>query len=191
VELPLFPLNTVLFPGGELKLRIFEPRYLTMVSRCMRAQAPFGVVAIKHGSEVGIAETYLVGTLAEIVDFRQEPDGLLGLTVAGRGTFAVERIQRAADGLYLGEVRLDPAAAPAALPPRHAKLGELLRKLFERTGTAASIQGAYDDAHWIGYRLAELLPLPVELRQKLLETTDADARLATIESLLQAQSERD
>jgi hypothetical protein len=190
VELPLFPLATVLFPGGKLELRIFEPRYLSMVSRCLTQRSPFGVVAIKQGSEVGAAETFAVGTLAEIVDWRQEPDGLLGLTVNGRGTFAVERVQRAADGLYVGQVRPDEAAAAAPLAPQHAPLAALLRKLLERGGAERPSPVAYDDAHWVGYRLAELLPLPVAERQSLLETADADARLAALTTLLATPPDR-
>jgi hypothetical protein len=190
VEIPLFPLNTVLFPGGTLDLRIFEPRYLAMVSRCLKEQAPFGVVAIKQGSEVGAAATFAVGTFAAIVDWRQEPDGLLGLTVAGRGTFTLQRVRRAADGLYVAHVRPHEAPAIAPVAAERAPLVALLRTLLAHGG-AAPAAPAYDDAHWVGHRLAELVPLPVERRQALLEITDADARLAELAALLHAPPERD
>jgi Lon protease-like protein len=191
VEIALFPLNTVLFPGGELDLRIFEPRYLSMVSRCLQQQAPFGVVAIQRGSEVGAAQTFRVGTFAEIVDFRAEPDGLLGLTVAGRGTFRIVHVQRAADGLYVGEVRPRPLDVPRPLEPRFAGLAELLRKLRERAAVSSGAAESYTDAHWIGYRLAEGLPLPLERLQALLETADADRRLAAIAALIESPPDRD
>ena len=86
-ELALFPLKTVLFPGGPLALKIFEPRYLDMVAQCLRAESGFGVVAIERGSEVGEAETFDVGTTAEIVDWHREPGDLLGVTAVGRRSF--------------------------------------------------------------------------------------------------------
>lgn len=185
VELPLFPLSTVLFPGGTLELRIFEPRYLAMVSRCLTQQTPFGVVAIKHGSEVGAAETFMVGTLATIVDFRQQADGLLGLTVAGGGTFSIEVMRRARDGLYVGDVRMRDAPGSVPLAARHAALADLLHELLARGGRPPPADAAFGDAQWVSCRFAELLPLPIERRQDLLETADAGERLTAIEALLQ------
>ena len=114
-EIPLFPLNTVLFPGGPLRLRIFEARYVDMVRHCMKTDSDFGVVAIRHGQEVGPAEFHEVGTTAEIVDWSQEPDGLLGLAVAGRRRFRVETISQLPDGLYMGRIDwLAPETAVSA-----------------------------------------------------------------------------
>jgi Lon protease-like protein len=177
VEIPLFPLNTVLFPGGPLQLRIFEQRYLDMISRCAQQQTCFGVVAIKHGAEVGDAATFAAGTLAQIVDFNREPDGLLGITAAGRGSFAVEQVSRRPDGLYVGEVTLWEPEAVTPLPAAHAQLAELLRQLLPSDGRYSGMATAYDDAAWVGYRLAELLPLPLAAKQTLLETRAAAARL--------------
>jgi Lon protease-like protein len=177
VEIPLFPLNTVLFPGGPLQLRIFEQRYLDMISRCAQQQTSFGVVAIKEGAEVGAATTFAVGTLAQIVDFDREPDGLLGITAAGGGSFAVEQVSRKPDGLYVGEVTLWEPDVVTPLPAAHGQLAELTRTLLPLDVRYRGMPTAYEDAAWVGYRLAELLPLPLGAKQKLLETRDALARL--------------
>src|ERR1700754_2017230 len=102
-ELPLFPLNTVLFPGGPLPLRIFEPRYVDMIRKCMREGAPFGVLLIRSGKEVGdVSSAADVGTSARIVDFHQMPDGLLGIVCTGEQKFRVEDRRVQADGLHVG-----------------------------------------------------------------------------------------
>jgi Lon protease-like protein len=177
VEIPLFPLGTVLFPGGPLQLKIFEPRYLDMISRCLRERSRFGVVAIKEGSEVGSATTFGSGTTAEIVDWRQGADGLLGITVVGRDCFALEQTSRAADGLYCGRVRLRAQMVATPLHPEFAPLADLLRKLVPLGAQYRGMATAYDDAEWVSYRLAEILPLPLPAKQTLLELTDASARL--------------
>ena len=190
VEIPLFPLNTVLFPGGPLLLRIFEPRYLDMISRCLQQGSCFGVVAIKQGSEIGAADTFRVGTLAEIVDWRQETDGVLGITAAGRGCFEIEQASRQQDGLYVGQVKLLDSELAVSLPPEHAPLSSLLRKLLSLAGHYGDIGTAYDDASWVGYRLAEIAPLPLPAKQLLLETRDALARLEQLRASLRTAADR-
>ena len=107
--LALFPLSTVLFPGGKLPLRIFETRYIDMVRACLRSDAPFGVVLIKTGSETGSARFFDVGTTARIVDWEVDDDGLLGISVRGESRFVVRNSYRGESGLYRGFVRhLDP-----------------------------------------------------------------------------------
>ena len=97
-EVPLFPLNTVLFPGGPLPLRIFETRYTDMVRRCLRTESPFGVLLIREGVEAGgAAATMQLGTLARIVDFNPMPDGLLGIICRGESRFRVMERWRQAD----------------------------------------------------------------------------------------------
>src|SRR5579859_687368 len=112
---PLFPLNTVLFPGGPLPLRIFETRYVDMVRYCMRERSPFGVVLIRSGMEVGVAGTgdiCAVGTTARIVDFNGLPDGLLGITCVGERKFTVAKRWQQEDGLHVGELELVAAEEP-------------------------------------------------------------------------------
>jgi Lon protease-like protein len=177
-EIALFPLNMVLFPEGPLPLRIFETRYVDMVKRCMRADAGFGVVLIREGGEVGPASTYDVGTLAKITDFHQMPDGLLGLSCVGQRRFRIVKRGRQADGLNLGDVEwLDPEPA-VAVPPRHARLSELLETVLPQLGEVyAGIAMRSDDAAWVGHRLAEILPLELPEKQVCLEMDDPIQRL--------------
>jgi len=182
IEIPLFPLNTVLFPGGPLPLRVFEPRYLSMVSRCLQKDHGFGVVLIKSGAEVGPAEFHEIGTVAEIVDWYKGSDGLLGVSAQGRERFAIESCDRQADGLYVGLVELREREAPCALPDEYRYLSELLKHLLDDLGGHYDrIPKIYDDASWVGYRLAEIIPLPVSTRQELLEISDARRRLELLQ----------
>ena len=177
--IPLFPLKTVLFPGGPLKLRIFEPRYVDMVGRCMREDIGFGVALITEGVEAGgPARTVNVGTLARIVDFEQLKDGLLGLTAHGRERFRIDLVRQQTDGLNIADVQWLAPEASAAVPDEYSILGELVRQAFPQlTAVYGDIQPAYEDAAWVGMRLAEMLPLAEEDRQHCLEIVDAEERL--------------
>jgi Lon protease-like protein len=188
VELPLFPLKTVLFPGGQLALRIFEPRYLDMIARSLRGDNRFGVVAIRSGSEVGAAETFAVGTTAEIVDWDRDSSGMLGIRAVGRDTFRVDGTVRRPDGLYVGVVTLLDEPATIPVPAAHAPLATLLQKLLAQMPDRSSAAGAYDDATWVSTRLAEVLPLPLPLKQALLETRDSLARLDRIAASLRSDA---
>lgn len=180
-NLPLFPLHTVLFPGGALGLRVFEPRYLDMVRDCGRASHGFGVCLILQGEEVGAAaSSAAVGCEARIEDFSSTADGLLQLTVRGGRRFHVERSRVCDNGLVVGEVRWiqDPARAP--LQPEHELLSVLLRRMVERAGPAnrlAAAESDFRDAAWVGWRLAEWLPLDGDERQQLLQEDAPDRRL--------------
>jgi Lon protease-like protein len=176
----------VLFPGGLLSLRIFEARYLDMVASVLRGDNRFGVVAIRAGSEVGEAETFAVGTTAEIVDW-QDSGGLLSIKAVGRDSFTIVTSSRRPDGLYVGRAALldEPPAMP--LPPEHSKLKSLLETLLAQLPIYAGIATAYDDAVWVGARLAEILPFTVVLKQSLLETRDPRARLDKIAAALSTE----
>jgi Lon protease-like protein len=192
-SIPLFPLHTVLFPGGPLRLRIFEPRYLDMVSRCMREDSGFGVALIVAGQEAGgAAQTVETGTLARIVDFEQLDDGLLGITARGGRRFRIVHVHRESDGLNVCQVKWREDEARAEVPPQHAVLVELLRRAVEQIGPAyGELTPAYDDATWVGMRLAEILPLaPIE-RQELLELNDGPERLQWLQARLNIQDARD
>ena len=151
----------MLFPGGPLRLRIFEPRYLDMVSRCMREDSGFGVALIVAGREAGgAAQTVEIGTLARIVDFEQLEDGLLGITARGERRFRIVHIHQESDGLNVCQVEWLDDEARAEVPPQHAVLAELLRRALEQIGPAyGEVTPAYEDATWVGMRLAEILPL--------------------------------
>jgi len=179
-ELPLFPLSTVLFPGGRLDLRIFERRYLDMVRDCARSGSGFGVCVIVRGQEAGEpAIPAAFGTVAKITDFSTLPDGLLGITARGAQTFHVERTRVRDSGLVIGEISLRNEGAPIPVPPEFGVLVTILERLADQFGgeLAASERACFDDASWVGYRLAEVLPLTLEERQRLLQTPDPLGRL--------------
>lgn len=179
-ELPLFPLSTVLFPGGRLDLRIFEPRYLDMVRECARSGAGFGVCLIVRGVEAGApAVPAAVGTLARIEDFSTLPDGLLGIVARGGARFRALRTRVRDSGLVVGEV--EPLAVDPELPvpAESGVLATILRRLAEQVGgeLGAADDARFDDAAWVAWRLAELLPLEPGERQLLLQVHDPAERL--------------
>jgi Lon protease-like protein len=177
-SIALFPLNIVLFPDGPLPLRIFETRYTDMVRRCMRESAAFGVVLIREGNEVGPAETFEVGTLANIVDFHQLSDGLLGLSCVGGQRFRIHSRSRQTDGLNLAGVECLTPEPSVPVPPRHARLSELLKSVLPQLGEVyTDIKMRLDDAAWVGHRLAEILPIPLTDKQSCLELDDPIQRL--------------
>lgn len=185
VELPLFPLNTVLFPGGYLPLRIFETRYMDMVGRAMRSGSGFGVCLIAAGGEVGeTAVPRLVGTEALIETWDMDQPGLLHIGVGGRRRFAVVDHQVEADGLLTGQVRWldDPPAV--AVPAAQEELVALLRRIANDHPTVLPGAHHFDDAAWVGARLAEVLPIPLDAKQALLELTDWVSRLEIIQRFL-------
>lgn len=184
--IPLFPLHTVLFPGGPLPLRIFETRYTDMVSRCMREGLPFGVLMIEQGEEAGdVATTATVGCGARIVDFGTLPDGLLGITCIGDRRFRVQRVWREADGLNVGAVQWTAAGTAVALPAEYAHLAATVRRaLDELEEHYRHVERHFDDAVWVGNRLAELLPIDVADKQALLELEDPLARLEALVTLV-------
>jgi hypothetical protein len=185
-EIPLFPLNTVLFPGGPLPLRIFEPRYVDMVRHCMREGSAFGVVLIRAGGEVGaVARTADIGTTARIVDFSALPDGLLGISCLGERRFRVLRRWRQEDGLNVGEVEWLPDAELVPLPAETSFLSDLLRRVLPELGEMyANVPRRFDDAGWVGARLVEILPLSLGDKQALLELDDPLVRLERIAPLI-------
>lgn len=192
VELPLFPLNTVLFPRGPLPLRIFEARYVDMVRRCMREGSSFGVVLLQGGGETGpVAGVASVGTSARIVDFDLLKDGLLGLSCRGERRFRLLRRWRQDDGLNMGEVEwLDPAPSAAAetavaVPPEHRHLADLLRRVLPELGAVyADIEPRFEDADWVGARLVEILPIGLGDKQACLEMDDPVERLGVLAPLI-------
>ena len=180
--LPLFPLNTVLFPGGPLPLRIFEARYLDMVRRGLKDQTPFGVVLILTGAESDTDPKVAdIGTSARVVDFDTLPDGLLGITCIGERRFRVMRRWQQSDGLNLGDVEYLPQDAHCTLPAELSHLGELLREVLPKLGGAYMyLDGRYEEAGWVGNRWAEILPLSMPERLELLRLDDPLARLKQV-----------
>ncbi|MBT8103310.1 MAG: LON peptidase substrate-binding domain-containing protein [Gammaproteobacteria bacterium] len=185
MEIPLFPLRTVLFPGGPLPLRIFESRYIDMISRCMKDESPFGVVLIREGQEDGPATTYEVGTLATITDWYQGSDGLLGVTAAGAQRFRLLSGRQQADGLNIGKVEVIEPEPAITLPAEYASLEKILEGVLDDLGRLyESLDRSFDDAVWVSYRLVEILPIQLEQKQEFLESNDTLARLERISQLL-------
>ena len=181
--LPIFPLHTVLFPGAPLRLRIFEQCYLDLVRDCSRDGAGFGVCLILEGREAGEAATpAAVGTLARITDFYTLPDGLLGISAEGGERFQVARTRVRDNGLVHAEVRFWPDEPIVPVPPEYGLLATILERLLEQScGAFANVERArLDDAGWVGFRLAEALPLAQAEKQQLLQMTDPLQRLAQL-----------
>ncbi|MDQ2696684.1 MAG: LON peptidase substrate-binding domain-containing protein [Pseudomonadota bacterium] len=188
MEMPLFPLNTVLFPDGLLPLRIFEPRYLDMVGESLRTGSGFGVVLIAGGGEVGgDARFHPFGTVARIIDFDRLEDGLLGITCQGGERFRVLDHRQRADRLVIAEVELLPAEPRLAVPADCALAVRLLRSVLsldEVQVIARRLRMDWDSASWVGFRLADLLPLPLAAKQSLLEAADPLQRLQELQAVI-------
>ncbi len=185
---PIFPLSTVLYPGMRLPLKIFEPRYMDMAKACLKHDAAFGVCLIREGEEVGTpAVPESVGCLARIAEWDMETPGILKVKVEGLERFRLGETKTTAAGLILGDIARIAAEA-AASPPELAQSADFVRKVVGALGSARFAQPyRYDDASWVGFRLAEILPLRMAVKQKLLELTDPVARLAILHRFLREQ----
>ncbi|HWQ95136.1 MAG TPA: LON peptidase substrate-binding domain-containing protein [Gammaproteobacteria bacterium] len=186
IALPLFPLNTVLFPGGVLTLRIFEARYLDMVSACLKQDSGFGVCLIRSGAEVGQAtDIHEIGTLAKITNWTQREDGLLGITCRGEQRFRIRSQALMPNRLLTGNVEMLADAPEQPVPSRLQMLVALFKELNERTNyhPPYKLQKA-TQANWLSYRLAELLPVDLPEKQMLLEIDDGLLRLDLITAIL-------
>ena len=184
-RLPLFPLNTVLFPDGRLPLRIFEARYMDMVTRCMREGSSFGVCLIAAGQEVGEAALpHEVGTEARIESWDMAEPGVLSIMVRGARRFRVVDHEVEHDGLLNGEVVWldEPPVQP--VPEAQAEILPLLRVLAAEAGDRMPPPHHCEDAAWVGARYAELLPIPALARQRLLELDDVQSRLEIMQQFL-------
>ena len=173
----------MLFPGGELRLRVFEPRYLDMVKQCSRSGNGFGVCLILDGAEVGHPATPAAfGTVARIVDFHSDDDGLLGLQIRGECRFHVLQTRVRDNGLIVAQIEQLPEPPSHHVEPEHGLLVTLLERLIDRFGGphANAERRCFDDAAWVGYRLAEILPFSNAERQELLQCGDDHARMNRI-----------
>jgi hypothetical protein len=186
---PIFPLSTVLYPGMRLPLRIFEQRYMDMAKACLKHDASFGVCLIREGAEAGSpAVPEPVGCLARIAEWDMETLGILKVKADGLERFRLLETRTTGAGLILGDIERI-AAEPAAAAPELAASAEFVRKVVEALGSSRFAQPyRYDDASWVGFRLAEILPLRMAVKQKLLELTDPAARLAILHRFLREQN---
>lgn len=185
MRVPLFPLNAVLFPGGPLPLRIFEPRYVSMVGRCVKDDAPFGVLLIRDGEETGLSTTHNVGTLARITDWYQGSDGLLGITAIGEERFRLISTTRQDDGLHIGEIQLLENEPSLPLPAEYQEMAAILAGVLEDLGRLyEALDKHFDDASWVTSRFVEILPIDLEEKQRCLEQSDPLERLRIVRDLL-------
>jgi Lon protease-like protein len=176
----------VLFPGGRLPLRIFEARYMDMAKACLRDGAPFGVCLILDGKEVGEpAIPAPVGTLARIGEWDMPQLGLLHVVAEGGRRFRIveRRVQR--DGLARASVELLDEVRDAPVTPAGHTCARLLERLIAQQPSLFA-EPRLDSSDWVSARLAELLPLPLAVKQELLELGEAAERLARISRLLRA-----
>ena len=180
VSLPLFPLHAVLLPGAALGLRVFERRYLDMLRECSRNSVPFGVCLILDGEEVGAPATPAAhGVEARIDDFDMGADGVLVLRLRGHRRFHVRQVRVRDNGLIMAEVEWAAPDHDDELRPQHALLATVLGHIIEQAGSAfaPSHPAQLDEAAWVGWRLAELLPLEESQRLQLLQHDDPHQRL--------------
>jgi Lon protease-like protein len=193
-DLPIFPLGTVLFPGGVLPLRIFEARYMDMARDCMASGQPFGVCLITSGQEVGeAAEHEAVGCTASIADWDMPQLGLLHVRAIGGQRFRVLARRVQADGLVRADAETIDEDPPAAVPSEFAGCATLLRRIVEDLvereqdpmKRMIAPPYAFDSASWVSNRLCEFVPISPRARQRLMELEDPVARLSLVFQYLQ------
>ena len=186
-EIYIFPLNTVLFPGGVLPLKVFEQRYIEMTKDCLRENRPFGVCLIREGHEVGTAAVpEPVGCLAAIEQWDMPQLGVFHLVARGGERFRIREMRVAPNHLISAAVEtMPPEAGTGAVDPL---CREVLQAIIDKVGAERfPAPLGLDNAAWVGYRLAELLPLDARVKQELLEAADAGARLERLRALLVKQ----
>lgn len=194
--IPLFPLNTVLFPDGHLPLQIFELRYLDMVKKCIAADQPFGVVPLLQGSEVrqpGQDEVLSsAGTLARILEWAAPLPGLLHIRCLGGERFRIVASEKMKNGLWMGQVELMPPDQAVAIPPEQQNvanaLGSLIRSLQERKIPPDQMPLAppfrLDECGWVANRWCELLSLDLADKQRLMAQENPVLRLELVQDVL-------
>lgn len=186
---PLFPLNTLIFPGGVPALKVFEQRYMDMTKRCLQDGGSFGVCLIKEGAEVGApAVPFDIGTLVRIDSWDMPQLGVLNLRAIGTQRFQILETQPQPDGLLLANAVKLSVESSLPLPPEHAPCAEVLKHILAHVG-AAKFEPTFlfDDGVWVSYRLAEILPLKNTARQNMLEMNDTLVRLDVLHKFLAQQ----
>ena len=179
----------MLFPGGLLPLRVFEQRYLQMAAACLRDDEPFGVCLIREGSEVGApAEPEPIGCLARIAQWDMQQLGLLQITARGERRFRVVRRRVQDNGLARAEVELLAEEDDARVPEQFSACSALLKAILEENNALpVEAPPRFESSAWVSARLAEVLPLPLAARQRLLETNNSLERLGFLHQIVAAQ----
>lgn len=182
--LPLFPLSAVLFPGGRMPLKIFEQRYLDLAKACLADDTTFGLCGIREGSETGEpAIPYEVGTEARIVEWDMPQPGIFHVVVEGLDRYVARNWEAKSNGLLIADVEAVSVEAPCDIPGELRLCAEVLKHLLA-DNRIEPVQPHYDDAVWVGYRLSELLPFRLNIKQDLLEMNDSVTRLGIIDQFL-------
>ncbi len=186
ITIPIFPLNTVLYPQGILPLRIFEPRYLDMVSECFKENKDFGVCLIRKGSEVGkVSKIHEIGTTARIIDWDKHVDGQLVITTEGQQRFRLVAKRLRDNQLMEGDITYIEHEDELSIPAQYQLFSDLLRQVVEKFNLPyANEHEKFDDPHWVGCRLAEILPVEINRKQALLEIDDPIHRLVELQDVL-------
>ncbi|MBI1990798.1 MAG: LON peptidase substrate-binding domain-containing protein [Betaproteobacteria bacterium] len=190
VEIHIFPLNTVLFPGGVLPLKVFEQRYLEMTKICISENRQFGVCLIKEGQETGTpAVPQEIGCLARIAQWDMPQLGVFHLLAEGTQRFRIVCSSVEKNGLIAASIETLPFEPEVA--PQDTLCGEVLQAIIAKIGAEHfPAPHRFDDAAWIGYRLSEVLPINLDARQRLLQMSDPQARLAELSRILSQQDLR-
>lgn len=188
LNMPIFPLNLVLFPGGSLPLKIFEQRYQEMTKTCLRDDAPFGVCRIRKGHEVGAsADHEQIGCSARIIDWEMPHPGLFHLNCVGELVFHVVDSHVEDNGLIRGEVEWLIDSGDAVEPHDFDVCRSALERFVEGAGEHfVTGPAAIDDPAWVSYRLAEILPVDVQVKQDLLKQRSTALRVSRIAELIQS-----
>lgn len=187
--LPLFPLNTVIFPGGRLPLKVFEQRYLDMVKQAIAGNTPFGICAIRDGTETGTPATpHAIGTVVRITDWDMPQTGILHIDTQAQERFVVRGTHIEPGGLIIGTVDEVSSESAVAVPDDLELAVEILRHIVDEYGEAHfPLPHDFGNAVWVGYRLSEVLPLKLGIRQNLLEMNDSITRLRILTEFLKKQ----
>jgi Lon protease-like protein len=193
--LPLFPLQTVLFPGGLLSLKVFEPRYLDLMALCLRERRGFGVVSLRSGHEVRRSDESVsfatTGVHAELLDADSTQPGILQVRCRGTHRFEITSSRQQTDGLWLARTR--SVQDDEAVAPTEAML-DTVRGLANAIA-ALKAQGAepfmqpyrFDHSGWVANRWCEILPIPIAAKQKLMELPDPLVRLRLVDEFLRGK----
>ena len=191
-EVPLFPLNTVLFPGGLLPLRIFEQRYMEMAKACLRDGSHFGVCLIRDGAEVGGPATPEdVGCLARIAQWDMQQLGLLQIVALGAQRFQILSRRVQGDGLAVAEIALLAGDSDSPVPAHLVACRQLLERIAAEHGERIFAKPfLFDSSAWVSARLAEILPLPAAAKQRLMELDDGMQRLEILHGFLTQQAQK-
>ncbi len=194
-SLPLFPLGTVLFPQGVLPLRIFEVRYLDMINKCILAGAPFGVVALTNGVEVQVpesAESFAdIGTLANVTQHASPQPGLKVVQCMGAQRFRIQRRERLKHGLWIADVEHIDADMAVVLPEELSSCSDTLRKVYPKLPAqlvahiVADSDSQWNDCAWVSNRWCEILPIPLPIKQRMLELDNPLIRLELVSDILE------